>query len=34
LLRRPDGCKLKQKLFDIEVCPDEKPHCLDGDAFV
>jgi hypothetical protein len=30
LLRRLDGCKLEQKLLDIEEGPDGNPHRPDG----
>jgi hypothetical protein len=33
LLRRPDGCKLEQKLLDAEEGLDENPHCPDGWCF-
>jgi len=29
-LRRPNGCKLKQKLLDADECPDRNPRRPDG----
>jgi hypothetical protein len=30
LLKRPDGCKLGQKLLDVEKCPDGNLRRPDG----